>query len=135
MIICSLDYGGRYIGIAVTDSEGILALRHSVIDQKKDEVLIEIPKIIKDNRIDKIILGMPRSLSGVDTPQTRDTRMFLTKLRTTLPDHIAIEEVDETFTSKEAERIIHAEGGQKIDAHAEAARLMLVDYLIKSSTS
>lgn len=33
-IIC-LDYGDRYVGVATTDPEGKIALRHSTIDQKK----------------------------------------------------------------------------------------------------
>ena len=127
-----LDYGERYVGVAITDVDGELALRHSVIDRKEDDVLDEVEAIVEEEDVSKIVVGVPRSLSGEESDQTHVSLAFIEDLRDRLPS-MPIEEADETFTSMEAERVIAGEGGKKEEAHAEAARLMLDGYLNSES--
>lgn len=127
-IILCLDYGERYVGCAITDIDGDLALRHSVIDQKTDDVLDEIEVMVEEEDISKILVGVPRSLTGEESDQTHVCLAFIEDVRERLPS-MPVEDVDETFTSVEAERAIAAEGGKKEEAHAEAARLILKSFL------
>lgn len=127
MILC-LDYGGRYVGVAITDMDGKIALRHGVIDRKKSDELDEVEMIVEEEMITTIVIGVPRSLSGEESDQTHTTLAFVEDVKERFP-HLKVETIDETFTSKEAERVIRAEGGKLEDAHAEAARLMLESYL------
>lgn len=127
MILC-LDYGERYVGVAITDVDGKIALRHSLIDRQKSDVLDEIGMIVEDEGIKTIVIGVPRSLSGKESDQTHTTLAFVEDVKEQFP-HLKVDTIDETFTSKEAERVIRAEGGKLEDAHAEAARLMLESYL------
>lgn len=127
-IILCLDYGAHYVGCAITDVDGDLALRYSVIDTKEDSVLDEVEMIVEEEDVTKILVGVPRSLSGEESAQTHASLAFIEDLRERLPA-MPIEEADETFTSMEAERVIAGEGGKKEEAHAEAARLMLESYL------
>ena len=130
MILC-LDYGSRYIGVAITDPDERLALRHSVIDQKKDQALPILQTIIEKERVTTIVVGVPISLSGNESQQTKVSRKFIEKLKVAFPT-LTIDEADETLTSYEAEQHIKAEGGKPGDAHAEAARLILKTYLTKN---
>jgi putative Holliday junction resolvase len=127
-IVC-LDYGERYIGVAITDPDEKIALRHSVIDQKKQAALDTVRGIVEQERVKKVLVGVPVSLSGNETEQTRVSLAFMEKLREALGSDVSVEHVDETLTSVEAEKIVRFEGGNKDDAHAEAARLMLEQYL------
>lgn len=127
MLLC-LDYGERYVGVAITDVDGGIALRHSVIDRNLDDVLNAVEAIVEEEDVSKILVGVPRSLSGEESDQTHASLAFIEDLRDQLPT-LPIEEVDETFTSVEAERTVAAEGGKKEETHAEAARLMLESYL------
>ena len=128
-IILALDYGDRYIGAAITDTDGRLSLRHSVIDQQQKDVLPELVRLITAEQVGQVLVGVPVSLSGEATAQTEASNTFMSELAKALPGDIKVTGVDETFTSKEAERIIRQEGGKPEDAHAEAARLMLESYL------
>lgn len=131
MIIC-LDYGTRYIGVAITDDEERLAVRHSVVDQKQAPALDIIPALVAREAATKVLVGVPVSLSGNISEQTNITREFIEQLRPALAamsPPVPVEEVDETLTSYEAERRIKLEGGSKDEAHAEAARIMLETYI------
>lgn len=128
MIIC-LDYGERYVGVAITDRDEKIALRHSTIDQKESDVFNVTKDLVKADKISKILVGVPMGMSGVETAQTRVSLDFIKELKLKLGDEIIIEGIDERLTSVEAGQRIQAEGGNKEDEHMEAARLMLDSYL------
>jgi putative Holliday junction resolvase len=129
MAILCLDYGERYVGAAITDADERLALRHSIIDRKQHDVFQAVRETVEREEVSKILVGVPVSLSGRETEQTRVSLAFIEQLTKALDPTITIESVDETLTSVEAENIVRFEGGKKDDAHAEAARLMLEQYL------
>lgn len=133
MMILSVDYGARYVGLAVTDPEGKMALRHGVIDRRDQDVFAVIEGVVSAEKIEVIVVGLPIGLSGSDTSQTQQTREFVERLQTRLGEGIKIETVDERFSSQEAEQRVLSEGGKKEDAHAEAARLLLEDYLKRAN--
>lgn len=128
-MLLALDYGERYIGVAITDPEMRLALRHSVIDQKKTEALGFILDLVKKERIAKILVGVPISLEGEETEQTFVSLRFIEHLEELLRDSVEVVSVDETLTSVEAEGRLLREGINKEESHAEAARIILQDYL------
>lgn len=128
-MILALDYGLRYIGIAITDPDGRLALRHSVIDQRQTDAITHLTTLCESEQINSILVGVPLSLSGNRSEQTTVTEKFIEHLRQGIPRSVQIESVDETLTSHEAEARLKAEGGSLTESHAEAARLMLESYL------
>lgn len=125
----ALDYGDRYIGVAATDIEGRIPYRHSVIDQKHQDALPQIRQVVAQEEAVKVLVGVPVNLEGEETQQTHKTLEFIELLRESLGDDVEVEGVDETLTSVEAQRVLRHEGGSDKDEHAEAARLMLSDYL------
>ena len=129
MIIMALDYGDRYVGVAVSDDDGKIALRHSVIDAKEQKLFEEVKKIIEGEKVERIVVGVPRALSGDETLQSKKTKEFMKALEKEVGENILVEEADETFTSLEARRKIMEEGGNMDDEHAEAARLILGSYI------
>lgn len=131
-MILALDYGTRYIGLAISDPDERLALRHSVLDQKQQPGLAPLRKIIEQEKVTTLLIGVPISLSGNESKQTHITRDFITKLKAAFPE-VEIKEVDETLTSWSADEQIRHEGGKKEDAHMEAARIMLEAYLTPST--
>ncbi len=128
MFLC-LDYGDRYIGMAATDTDGRLPHRFGTIDQQKEKALDKIEDIIKKAPVRHILVGVPISLVGNVTDQTRKTLAFIDLLKSRLGNQVKIETIDETLTSIEAQKLIRLEGGNPEDEHAEAARIMLADYI------
>lgn len=129
MKILSIDLGARRIGLAVADGT-LLATLDTIESENRDDTLQKIMKICREENIEKIVLGLPKSQSGEAEDMVRSFAMELTKT-VSLP----IEFVDETLTSKEAERLLK---DSKLDPRSQeykkeidrlSARLILEQYL------
>lgn len=129
MMVLALDYGERYVGVAITNPEGRLALRQSVVDQQKANAITYIQQLVKQEHVDKVLVGVPVSLTGEETEQTFVSLRFIEQLQAALGEGVEVVSVDETLTSVEAEGRLVREGIKKEEAHAEAARIMLEEYL------
>ena len=83
MIILALDYGTKRIGVAKGDTESCIARPFGFIENKNDDfVFTELERIIKEEWIDEILIGLPHGLSGEDTSQTEYTQNFINKVIT-----------------------------------------------------
>jgi putative transcription antitermination factor YqgF len=126
----ALDIGNRYIGIAMQDHASDITYRYSTLDRKKEDVFLLLNKICSEENIDTIVAGIPYHVEdGSETEQTRLTRAFLVELKNKIKSVLNIVEIDETLTSKEAKRTLAIEGAQATEEHAEAARILLAEYL------
>ena len=133
-MIIGLDYGDRYVGVALTDPDGEFTYRFKTIDQKKDDVMEEIGIVIEEESVKKIVVGMPKGLRDNETEQTKKTRDFVARLNNEWGDIVTIVEQTEIFSSAEARRIIQEENGRPEEEHAEAARLVLESYIKKENS-
>ena len=129
MVLLCLDYGNRYVGVALSDPDGEFTYRFKTIDQKRDDVIEEVETAIEEESVKKIVVGMPKGLRDNETEQTQKTRAFVARLKEELGDRVEIIEQTEMFSSAEARRIIQEEGGRPEEEHAEAARLVLESYI------
>ena len=75
-----------------------------------------------------VLVGLPLSLSGADTDQTRETRAFVQRLRERL--NVPIEVYDERFTTKLAR---HSGGAKAEDSRAAA--VLLEEWLTRGPSS
>ena len=58
--VMALDVGTKRIGIALSDYLQVIATPHSFISRVPEEKAIaEIVKIAKENRVEKIVVGVP----------------------------------------------------------------------------
>ena len=75
--ILGLDYGDSRIGLAISDLNKIIASPFKTIKNKGSyQLKEEFRNIIIDNDIERIVLGLPISLSGKETKQTDKVRDF-----------------------------------------------------------
>lgn len=126
--ILALDVGARRIGVASGNS--VARLPRPITTLLRDASLwSHLEKLIQDESISILIVGLPRNLKGQDTPQTTETRSFVEELkqRTGLP--VVLQ--DEALTSRQAEAELAARGKRfaKGDIDALAAVYILEDYL------
>ena len=128
MKVIALDYGEQHIGVAMTDDSGELALRHSTIAQAAGDVVKQVQTLVTREGVVKLIVGVPRNLEGEETAQSEIIRTFVDGLRAHISG-VSIETIDETLTSVEAEENLKREEAPMSEVHAEAARIMLEDYL------
>jgi putative Holliday junction resolvase len=128
--VLALDVGERRIGVALASLTARLPAPLQTIDRiASPDFLGDIKRIIQDNDIATIIVGLPRGLSGQETHQTATTRAFAAELG----EHVSVPVIfqDEAGTSYEAEELLKQRGKnyQKADIDAEAACIILRDYL------
>ena len=65
MKILSVDYGDVRTGIAISDVRGMLASPLWVIEQSYQPKLVDrIVQIVEENKIEKIVIGLPRNMDG-----------------------------------------------------------------------
>lgn len=116
-----VDFGLRKIGLAV--SEGELAAPFKVLHIKNQaNAILEIEKIIQQEGIDKIIVGLPES--GIRS----NILKFVAKLKHIVP----VEAADETLSSHGAKLKMIELGIKKekrIEEDAYSAALILQEYL------
>ena len=132
--ILALDIGGRYIGIATVDHSGKIPYRYATIDRKQQDAFEELKKICEKETITHVVAGVPFHVEdGSETQQTVKTREFIAQLKSVLPNILEYIEIDETLTSQEAKRLLGIEGAAITEEHAEAARILLSEYLAQAS--
>jgi putative holliday junction resolvase len=130
-----LDVGDKRIGLAISDSDGILASPLTVIERREVGLDIEaITDVINARQVERVIVGLPRSMNGNLGPQAEKVKVFTESLgrKTSVP----VEYRDERLTTVMAERLMHSTHSgsrRKNKGHphrdAQAAALILQSYL------
>ena len=130
--ILGIDHGERRIGLALSDPLGIIAKPFKIIDRKIIiDYIPEIFKIIDENAVSKIVIGLPITLKGKYSNQTKCVERFIDeviKVRS-----IPIVRVDERLSSLAAERSLKLQGVkigyEKNRVDETAAAIILQEYL------
>jgi len=130
MRILALDWGSVRIGAAISDPDGRIAFPLSqVIDNKGS--MEEIQKIIQELAVDKILVGLPKGMSGQETESTVKAESFIEKIKE--KTGIMVETADERLSSVAAGRALAEQGVSEKDQRGIkdniAAQLMLQQYL------
>lgn len=120
--LIGLDVGERRTGIARASSIARLAEPLKTVETQK--VIEELENLLSSNKVSAVVVGLPRSLNGEDTEQTRWVRDWAKQAKQQLNTTFFWQ--DEALTSKHAEvRAKKEEAG----ADAIAAQIILQDFL------
>jgi putative Holliday junction resolvase len=130
--IMGLDIGEKRIGVALSDPLGIIASALTVIERRTDDAAIrQIVELARQSEVERIVIGLPRSLDGSMGRQAQTVQAFieLLKSHTELPIIIW----DERLSTVAAEKTL-LEAGTKRDKRkrhrdAVAAAFILQGYL------
>jgi putative Holliday junction resolvase len=129
MRLMALDIGERRIGIALSES-GILATPHSVMQRKtKEEDFTRLRQLAADLKIERIIVGIPHSLSGFELlgPQARRVKRYAAALAQAID--LPLEYFDESYSTVEAQTYLSIKGQRKVPLDEAAAAVILQNYL------
>jgi putative Holliday junction resolvase len=117
--VVALDYGSARCGVAVSDPSGTLATPLEPILRPGTKVgLRQIAALAHELGAERIVVGLPTSLSGGDSAQTREARQFADRLGAVT--RVPIELYDERFTTSLAQQ---AGGEASLDSRAAAVLL------------
>ena len=131
--VMALDIGTKRIGIALSDYLQVIATPHSTISRIPEEnALNQINLIAKENRVQKIVVGIPINMDGTTGFQAQNCIDFAQKI---LGFDIIYE--DERLTSEEAEERLRS---RKVDfrknkglVDMESAAIILEQYLSRNN--
>jgi putative Holliday junction resolvase len=92
--------------------------------------LARLRELVREREVTRVVVGLPLSLSGADTEQTRETRAFAQQLSLRLGAEISVEMHDERFTTRMAQRM---EGAFIASEDSRAAAHLLESWLAEQS--
>jgi putative holliday junction resolvase len=117
--VLALDYGAARCGTAVSDPTGTLATPlEPVLRPATRKGLQRIAALARELGAERVVVGLPLSLSGGDSAQTTETRAFADRVGRVL--EIPVELYDERFTTSLARQ---AGGTASLDSRAAAVLL------------
>ena len=93
-----IDYGEHRVGIAFADSELKWAFARETIDQKKTDLMTRLEGLVRENKVDVFVVGMPYRPDGRMDGKNLVVEEFVRNLRARFPE-IRIETEDEAYTS------------------------------------
>lgn len=133
MRVLALDLGTKRIGIAVSDFTGTVASPLTVVvrsgSRRHDHE--RIAALVREEEAERVVIGLPLSLSGAEGPAARAARAEARALASVVA--VPIETFDERLSTVTAERAL-AEGDVRGRARRQvvdkvAAAVFLQSYL------
>lgn len=103
--ILGIDYGERRIGLAISDPLGIIAQTLTTLDTKKiKDPFFEIKNIVKEKKVKKIVVGLPKNMDGTIGEQGKKVLEFAKNLSKEV--NIKIDFWDERLSSVESQKML-----------------------------
>jgi len=133
MRLLGIDLGDRRTGLAVADSLMPIAAPLPTLERKsaKEDIVPALRRVCEEQRIDRIIIGVPRNMDGTVGPRAQLSLDLAERLR----EELGIDVVtwDERLTSQMAERAMLqgdlSRKKRKKRVDQMAAQLILQNYL------
>lgn len=130
--IVAIDYGTKRVGVAATDDLQIIASGLTTVHSS--EIVAFLEKYLSQNKVEAIVVGLPKNLNNEDADSTKEVEKFITHISRKF-NSVKIESIDERFSSKMASLAILQSGLKKKQRQNKAlvdevsATILLQDYL------
>jgi len=121
--LLAIDYGERYLGLAVRTTKTSIPIPVDVIDKKKTDPQKQIDTFIEIYSINEIIVGYPIGMNNSKNRMTDLVDEFINYLQ---KYNISIHKVDERFSSD----IYETNGKERID---DLSALQLLETYIRTN--
>jgi putative holliday junction resolvase len=127
----ALDYGDARCGCALSDHTGTIVTPIAAVPRPRTRRgLVALQRLVAEREVECVVVGLPLSLQGTDTDQTRETRAFAKQLSLRLGERVPVEMHDERFTTRIAQRM---EGPFTASEDSRAAAHLLESWLMARS--
>ncbi len=95
--ILAIDYGERFLGLAVRTAKTTIPIPLKIIDSKKDIIKKSLIDCIKEYNINEIVIGYPIGLNNSENRMTNLVNDFIEDIN---EFNIPIFKIDERLSSK-----------------------------------
>jgi putative holliday junction resolvase len=129
--LLGLDVGEKRVGVAICDETQTLARPLLTLKRAaKKEDFAKLVALCREHAIEKVIVGLPKTLRGEEGPQAQRVRRYAIELQAAL--NLPIDFWDERYSTVEAHDLV-AHVGRKLSTKGEidaiAATVILQEYL------
>ena len=90
--ILSIDFGERYLGIAVRTEKTRIPIPINVVDSKNDKPISVVKKYVNEYQIQIIVVGYPIGLNNSENRMTNLVDQFINELDTL---NLEVHKIDE----------------------------------------
>lgn len=133
--ILAIDYGEKRIGLAISDSKGIIASPLDVLKITKrrgiDEILEDILLIVEEYKVKSILVGKPQEFEEVHSKSTKKIESFAKKLSELI--NIPVIFQDESYSTTQAQNMLLSLGQNTRSSRGKidmiSATVFLQDFL------
>ncbi len=130
MRVLALDYGSARCGCALSDPSGTIVTPIDPVERPGTRRgIARLRDLVKEREVGAVVVGLPLSLDGGDSDQTRETRDFAARLATALGGGVPVELHDERFTTRLAQRDALLAGAPRASEDSRAAAHLLESWL------
>lgn len=127
--VMALDLGEKRVGVAISDPTGTIARPLAILPRTPRRALIKaLRRLIAEHGVERVVVGLPRSLSGAEGPQAQWTRREAELLARHLPVPVVLWDERLSTATAETYRALRGER-RRTPIDAEAAAVILQDYL------
>ena len=138
--LMALDLGERRIGLAVSGPGGLALPAGHLIRSKLAQDVQQVIKAARDRQAQGIVVGIPYTLQGETGPSAKLAHGFIRALRRAIGKEgsLTVHEMDERFTSVEAEALLRESGVQPSRDRAtvdETAAMLILQRFLASQGS
>lgn len=126
----AVDVGTARVGVARSDPHGMLATPVETLARRGD-VVAGITRLVDEHEVVEVIVGLPLSLSGLETASTADARAVAEALAAALG--VPVRLVDERLTTVSAARGLRDAGRTTKNSRSvvdQAAAVILLQHAL-----
>lgn len=126
--VLAIDHGTYNVGLAISDPDRTIVFPRVTL--RNDESLLDkIKKLVIEEEVSEIILGLPLHTDQSESRQTALVRQFAEKLKESVPCPLILR--DEKLTTFDANEKIAASDSRQLVADKDqlAAMIILQEYL------
>ncbi|MCL2543498.1 MAG: Holliday junction resolvase RuvX [Nocardioidaceae bacterium] len=128
----AVDPGDARIGVARSDPSGTLATPVETVRRGKGDVR-RLARLVRDESAIEVVVGLPRSLGGHDTPSTRKARDLAAQLAARIAP-VPVRLLDERLTTVTAEAMLRDQrkGASRRAVIDQAAAMVILQQALES---
>jgi putative Holliday junction resolvase len=126
-----IDPGDARIGVARSDPSGFLATPVETVRRGKGD-LARIARLVREEEVVEVVVGLPRSLSGGEGPAAMKTREFAARLAARIGP-VTVRLQDERLTTVSAEAMLRDRGKKGAERRAvvdQAAAVLILQHAL-----
>ena len=132
MVILGVDYGQKRVGVAISDSEEILATPLKVLSVRGQEDAVgQVARLAAERDVGLIVVGLPYNMDGSTGAKAKETLEFVSSLRSAVGCDVMT--WDERLSSFEAETALRDAGLSSRNRRARvdkvAAQVILSSFM------